>query len=566
MSKVDPLSDVASTYAAISALNSNFEKIEEAFDNTLSRDGSSPNQMEADLDMNHRRIKNLPAPSNGSDPVRLSDIAEFVEADDGLSDLLQTTGGAGLVNEAEGGSVQDFIDTSRLITTSLADAPYNAVPSGSDQTALVQQWITDIGTADGRLFIPDGVKFNKLNLTGMKRVNISYRADDETSPSVISKPASGERFELVVTSSYPANALGGMAIERKLEGPLHPAWMINVTKSLSGGDGGLGTGQTRNNPARTSLNFQSDGVDFFRVLNEEYGVSFSNLTSTRMHTWRRQVTLVKTTGNWTASVGDKIIGNASTAVGFVKSGGGTDTIIVEWYSGIFTAAETLRNDTTATANMGTVQTATFANSANAGLGFGSWNGAVTVGEGSPGKAAETFVVFGNTMLVPTENLSLNKPYTVTKPTLWFGTAADSTTDKLGIQLDPTSGTSGKKRLKVARNTTRADELMPVTSKAEFFLFDGDLVYDTVDARNIDSLVKVAATTGRYTINFVVDMAGTTYHPWGSPDAVTMPGWKVQFCTKAVGSVEMRVFDETGTLADVPTSGRIDYFSIGGDHA
>jgi hypothetical protein len=52
------LSTIGSRYGSIDALNANFDAIEEAFNNTLSRDGSLPNGMEADLDMNNNAILN----------------------------------------------------------------------------------------------------------------------------------------------------------------------------------------------------------------------------------------------------------------------------------------------------------------------------------------------------------------------------------------------------------------------------------------------------------------------------------------------------------------------------
>ena len=58
MPKVD-LNAISGGFASTDALNSNFEQIEDAFDNTLSRDGSTPNQMNGDLDMNHHRILNV---------------------------------------------------------------------------------------------------------------------------------------------------------------------------------------------------------------------------------------------------------------------------------------------------------------------------------------------------------------------------------------------------------------------------------------------------------------------------------------------------------------------------
>lgn len=58
----------------ISSLNSNNVLIENAIENTLSRDGMNPNTMGSNLDMNNNQIINLPTPSTIYSPVRLIDI------------------------------------------------------------------------------------------------------------------------------------------------------------------------------------------------------------------------------------------------------------------------------------------------------------------------------------------------------------------------------------------------------------------------------------------------------------------------------------------------------------
>lgn len=58
MSKRPELTDLSTQYGAKEAFNGNNDAIREAFDNTLSRDGSTPNEMEADLDMNDNDILN----------------------------------------------------------------------------------------------------------------------------------------------------------------------------------------------------------------------------------------------------------------------------------------------------------------------------------------------------------------------------------------------------------------------------------------------------------------------------------------------------------------------------
>lgn len=66
MAKVN-LNDITSGFQSTNAANVNIQLIEQAFENTLSRDGSSPNQMEANLDMNGHLVINTanPVPVSG---------------------------------------------------------------------------------------------------------------------------------------------------------------------------------------------------------------------------------------------------------------------------------------------------------------------------------------------------------------------------------------------------------------------------------------------------------------------------------------------------------------------
>jgi len=66
---------------AIQTLNENFGLIATALDNTFSRDGTTPNTMQADVDINDRRLINLGTPLNGTDAARLADIADALAVD-----------------------------------------------------------------------------------------------------------------------------------------------------------------------------------------------------------------------------------------------------------------------------------------------------------------------------------------------------------------------------------------------------------------------------------------------------------------------------------------------------
>jgi hypothetical protein len=59
------LNTIGSRYGSIDALNANFDAIEAAFENTLSRDGDTPNFMMTPLDMNGYAIVNVSSITSG---------------------------------------------------------------------------------------------------------------------------------------------------------------------------------------------------------------------------------------------------------------------------------------------------------------------------------------------------------------------------------------------------------------------------------------------------------------------------------------------------------------------
>jgi hypothetical protein len=65
MAKV-PLKTLTSGYFSTQLLNDNFDKIEQAIDNALTRDGTGPNEMLSDLDMNNNEIYNVASPTRES--------------------------------------------------------------------------------------------------------------------------------------------------------------------------------------------------------------------------------------------------------------------------------------------------------------------------------------------------------------------------------------------------------------------------------------------------------------------------------------------------------------------
>lgn len=123
------LADLASLQneaTAVTTLNSNSAGIETAMENTLSRNGATPNQMLADLDMNGKSILNLPPAVNPTSPVRRSEY----EFDTALLTTLENQVASLVV-----GTPGTLFTTDRITTT--GGNPYVAGVNDLDNADIV---------------------------------------------------------------------------------------------------------------------------------------------------------------------------------------------------------------------------------------------------------------------------------------------------------------------------------------------------------------------------------------------------------------------------------------------
>lgn len=96
MAKVNLL-EVGGGYAAQSGLNANAGIIQDAFENTLSRNGSVPNEMQAVLDMNNFRVINVGLATNPRDAVPLE---QMITLGSGFAGVASVGGSPGIVIDA----------------------------------------------------------------------------------------------------------------------------------------------------------------------------------------------------------------------------------------------------------------------------------------------------------------------------------------------------------------------------------------------------------------------------------------------------------------------------------
>jgi len=111
--------------STVTTINNNFGLVETAMENTLSRDGTTPNTMNADIDMNSYRLTNVPSPSAPTDIVRLSDLTLTYLSNTTLAPTPSTGDALKILKVNSGETAYSFsnvkIDASNNLTTASND-------------------------------------------------------------------------------------------------------------------------------------------------------------------------------------------------------------------------------------------------------------------------------------------------------------------------------------------------------------------------------------------------------------------------------------------------------------
>lgn len=103
------LASLTNETGAVNAINNNSALIETAMENTLSLDGTTPNSMGADLDMDSNQILNLPEPVNDHEPATKGYVDALVTST-ALGNLGLSSNGVSLVQAADYAAMRGLLD------------------------------------------------------------------------------------------------------------------------------------------------------------------------------------------------------------------------------------------------------------------------------------------------------------------------------------------------------------------------------------------------------------------------------------------------------------------------
>ena len=186
--------DISSATTASATINANSAAIVTAFDNTLSRDGTTPNQMLSNLDMNGYRVLNVPAPTSATDLVRFGDLQSVVTPT-GLT-IPSPTGNAGKFLETDG-TIAYWASAASSGFLSAANnlSDVSAVATARSNLGLGSSALFSSGTSGATVPLLNGINTWSggqtmsagLTLTGSTEARISY------TPSTISTDSVGFR-------------------------------------------------------------------------------------------------------------------------------------------------------------------------------------------------------------------------------------------------------------------------------------------------------------------------------------------------------------------------------------
>ena len=205
----------------LAALNSAMEAIEAFSDLVLSRNGATPNTMQADLDMNSQRILNLPAPENDYDPVRLIDVAEGIQGPQGDPGADGAPGGP-----LADGDYGDIVVSGTGTVISIDSAVLSAfgrtlVDDSSASNARTTLGLGDsatknVGTSSGTVAAGDDSRFTRYTVNDQSGATYTFATTDPG--KLVRQTAAGAHTYTINPNATTAIPVGSVIVIRNTVG------------------------------------------------------------------------------------------------------------------------------------------------------------------------------------------------------------------------------------------------------------------------------------------------------------------------------------------------------------
>lgn len=237
--------------SAINTINNNSALIEAAIENTLSRDGSVPNEMESSLDMNDNPILNLPLATSPTEPVRKQEFDVVSNSVDQLDDAVERAESAAV--SAESSATEAADQAGRFITTSTS-----TVLMGTG----LKTFIVDVGDyflPGMDVFVQDNNNPGTNYMTG----KISTYALDQMIINIADVTGSGTYSDWTITITGARGATGPTGPAGPMGGPVSS---VDSEIALFSGTGGA----TLKRATNTGIIKASSGVIETAVAGTDY--------------------------------------------------------------------------------------------------------------------------------------------------------------------------------------------------------------------------------------------------------------------------------------------------------